>query len=559
MEIEIRTDQTISDLVKLRKEDILRVNHEYQRGLRWTLPQQQMFLDSIFRGYSIPAFYFHKNTKSAGGFANTYLDIVDGQQRINAIYKFSEGNFPLLDPSAASGIGFPNFVKDEPCPWAGKRQEELSEELKGRMGDQQVVVYEITTENEIRDLFIRLQGGTPLTPQDKRDSWPGNFTEFVLRVGGKADVPKWPGDPVFLEIAKFSNESRRRQLAAQIFMILWSLKKEMKFCDIKSANIDEFYHHHVDFSGESAEAKRFREIGQKLHALLNGGPRQVGHYLIHLFLLVDSLLDEFVSGSWEHNLSRRLAEFDRRRVQAINDEKNRQDSEFRKYYTEYGRWTQTQSDMARTIMRRHAFFMQEMLELLSPKRLDPKRGFSEIDRKIVFFRDMELCQQCRMRGDIHRVAWGERQIHHVKPYSQGGPTSIGNAVLVHRDCHPKGQAEVKEMEDWWLEFGHTDTDLQPRKQITNLFPPPENTKAKFKYKGREHRGIIKNGKLVLEDRPGELFNSFSGASSSIVGKNRNGWTDWYLLLPGSEIWLQADEWRRNSGGPRSQLMIFPDE
>ena len=60
-----------------------------------------------------------------------------------------------------------------------------------------MVVYEITTNNgnEIRDLFIRLQGGTPLTPQDKRDSWPGNFTDFILKIGGKHREEQWPGDP----------------------------------------------------------------------------------------------------------------------------------------------------------------------------------------------------------------------------------------------------------------------------------------------------------------------------------------------------------------------------
>ena len=31
----------------------------------------------------------------------------------------------------------------------------------------------------------------------------------------------------------------------------------------------------------------------------------------------------------------------------------------------------------------------------------------------------------------------ECEIHHVTPHADGGPTSIQNGVLVHRDCHPK--------------------------------------------------------------------------------------------------------------------------
>ena len=149
-----------------------------------------MFLDSIFRDYSIPAFYFHRIEESAGPITNTFFEIVDGQQRVDAIFTYSENAFQLIDPSDTSGFRFPNFVKDRPCPWAGLRYKELHDDLKKKLRNTKIVAYELTTndENEIRDLFIRLQGGTALTPQDKRDSWPGNFTEFVLilfvRIGG---------------------------------------------------------------------------------------------------------------------------------------------------------------------------------------------------------------------------------------------------------------------------------------------------------------------------------------------------------------------------------------
>ena len=186
MEVTVETGMTVGELIELEQNKILQVNHEYQRGLRWTEVQKRMFIDSIFRGYSIPAFYFHEKQTSAGGITNTYFDIVDGQQRINAVYQYSEGAFALLDPADDSSFRFPTFVKDDPCPWGGKRFSELSEDLKSRLRDHKVTIHKIATDNEnsIRDLFIRLQGGTPLSPQDKRDSWPGNFTEFVLKMGG---------------------------------------------------------------------------------------------------------------------------------------------------------------------------------------------------------------------------------------------------------------------------------------------------------------------------------------------------------------------------------------
>ena len=450
MKISVKTEKTVGDLIDLKHQQFLRINPEYQRGLSWTETQKKMFLDSIFRNYSISAFYLHKKEVVAAQHKNLYFDIVDGQQRINAIYSFSEGAYSLLNPSEDSGFKFPNFVKDEPCPWGGMRFNELPKELQDQLRKQHVVIYEITTDNEnsIRDLFIRLQGGTPLTPQDKRDSWPGNFTEFVLRVGGKSRVNKWHGLPLFNEIVKTNNESRRRQLVAQIFMLFWTVRKEKKFCDIKSVSIDDFYHAHIDFDDKSTETRRFEKICRILYEQLRTGPKKVGHSLIHMFLLVDSMLDSYERG-WESGLASNLAKFENRCRSAADDNKNRRETQNKRYYTEYGQLTRTGSDSANTIKRRHSFFADEMLNLLSPQKKDSKRQFTDTEREVVFFRDSETCQWCKMIGNDHRVLWDECDIHHVMPHAQGGLTEIKNAALVHRDCHPKKSSDVSEFRDWW--------------------------------------------------------------------------------------------------------------
>ena len=96
MEIKVESEWTVGHLIDLERKRFLMVNHEYQRGLRWTDMQKRMFIDSIFRGYSIPAFYFHKKQTSTAGLQNTHFDIVDGQQRVNAICSYSDGAFPRV-------------------------------------------------------------------------------------------------------------------------------------------------------------------------------------------------------------------------------------------------------------------------------------------------------------------------------------------------------------------------------------------------------------------------------------------------------------------------------
>ncbi len=539
IEIEVNSEWTVKDLFEYEKEKTLKINHEYQRGLRWNKNQKQMFIDSIFRRYSIPAFYFHKTLANRSG--NKFYEIVDGQQRLNAITSFCEDAYELLDPSHKTGFKFPDFLKGEDCPWGGKRFSELPKHLQNQMMNHKLVVYVIETPNEnyIRDLFIRLQGGTPLTPQDKRDSWPGNFTDFVLTVGGKSGVNKWYGLPLFKEVAKVTNESNRRQLVAQIFMLYRIVQNESKFCEISSSYIDDFYHSNVNFDKNSNEAKFFLDICKKLHDIFQGKPKLFGHYLIHLVLLINQLSKEY-AGGWERDLAENLYKFDSRRTEAAQNIKNGESHEMtaNRYYYEYGQLTQTQSNQANNIRRRHAFFVNEMLELLSPKKLDPKRTFSDLERQTVFFRDKENCQWCKMNGKDHRVAWDECEIHHIIPHAQGGKTGIKNAALVHRECHPKSKKKTEIFEEWWCNQSKS-VDEEPTRLSRQL--PPNGTKIKMYYGFGEIKGEIVNRKIKLND---ESFNSFSAASRWVTGSSRNGWKDWFCYLPNGKDYILADDWRK---------------
>ena len=93
------SDLKISDLVELRKLEFAKPNPEYQRGVVWTTQQQQKLIDSVLRGYQLPVIYLHDVKKVAAGLTQEGYDIIDGQQRMESLYRFAEGAFPLLDPS----------------------------------------------------------------------------------------------------------------------------------------------------------------------------------------------------------------------------------------------------------------------------------------------------------------------------------------------------------------------------------------------------------------------------------------------------------------------------
>jgi tRNA-dihydrouridine synthase B len=192
--------KTVGELIELKKVNMLTANPEYQRGAVWSRTQQRKLIDSVMRGYPLPLIYLHHIKKQVAGMSREDLEIIDGQQRINALYEFSEGAFTLFDPVKDDEVArFPAFIKAQPCAWAGKNSDQLDPELRRRFLETELTVAMIETDqiNEVRDLFVRLQSGLPLNAQETRDAWPGQFTEFVLKLGGKPELPRYPGHDFF--------------------------------------------------------------------------------------------------------------------------------------------------------------------------------------------------------------------------------------------------------------------------------------------------------------------------------------------------------------------------
>ena len=447
MKIE-QVSMTIRELLELHKNSMLTANPEYQRGSVWNLPQKKRLIDSVLREYPLPLIYLQHVKREVGGYKRDDFEIIDGQQRINAFHEFHEGAFTLFDPlKQAFKARFPAFIRDEPCPWASKDFPSLAPHLKRRFLDRPIPVAKIvsTDENEARDLFVRLQAGMPLNAQEKRDAWPGNFTDFILRTGGKPEITKYPGHEFFRDLmgASKTNRGKFRQLAAQMFMLFTAHRDPHgpRFCDINAPSIDDFYYENLGFDPMSEGPRRFITILEKLHFCFRGKKTKkfLGHEALHLVLLVDTLLDNYTN-TWRDNLAQAFEKF---RAALAEAKLTRNDPQPDQFWLRYGALTRVNSDRGENIRHRHVFFSQHMLDYLSAVPKDPQRTFGPIEREVVYYRYDRKCQVCQAE-----VPWAEVDIHHVDPHADGGPTDLDNAALVHKKCHPKGNAAKKFARDF---------------------------------------------------------------------------------------------------------------
>ena len=148
-------------LLKLHKRRAeIDLSPEYQRGKVWSKDKQQLLIDTIIKKMHIPPIYFRV-------LENNYYECVDGQQRCTAIFDFLDNKFPLSKKYSGE-LG-------------GKYFKDLSGDLKDRVEDYELMVFEINnaSDEEIREMFDRLQRGMSLTSGEKLKAKMGAMHTFI--------------------------------------------------------------------------------------------------------------------------------------------------------------------------------------------------------------------------------------------------------------------------------------------------------------------------------------------------------------------------------------------
>ena len=157
--------------------DRITIDTEYQRGLVWSKAQKALLIDSILRGFDIPKIYLSKFPDGSEHLFN----VVDGKQRLTAIWDFVSDKFPLLknlDEIPALG------------KISGARWSDLSDIARDRLQFATITVTKIEdqTEEEVHELFLRLQKGEPLNSAERRHAMLGPVRDFVADKLAKAAV-----------------------------------------------------------------------------------------------------------------------------------------------------------------------------------------------------------------------------------------------------------------------------------------------------------------------------------------------------------------------------------
>lgn len=164
---------SINDLLTWSQQGELRLNPDFQRRPVWSPQARSYLIDTILEGYPIPAIQIRQIIDIAQ--QETVREVVDGQQRLRAIFDFLANDLRLLPSQSIN--------------WGGMRYDDLPDEKKDDLLDYEVPVAMLSgaSDDDVLSVFARLNSYTiVLNAQEKLNAkYFGAFKQTAYALGAE--------------------------------------------------------------------------------------------------------------------------------------------------------------------------------------------------------------------------------------------------------------------------------------------------------------------------------------------------------------------------------------
>jgi len=387
--------------------DRYEIDPTYQRESgTWSKSDEQYLIDTILRWFAMPPIFLHK--KEGKEF------IVDGQQRLNTIWKFVDDRLKLSEKYSYDIIN-DTKNKEKNGGKGAYKYSELHQEWQNRFDSYPIpVIYlEDYDDEEIRDLFRRLQYGKPLILGEILNAYPGDIVPTMRKLAKHKFFKNI--------IAIKGKRYKHYYLAAQLMYL-----ESQGVRDISPRYIYEFFEKNKNISTTSKVYSRLNRVLNYLSDVFQTRTPELKKpgWIITLYLLVAHLLENYSMDTQKTNLKSFFTSFYRDVVSSSTSG----DQELIKFNLAISKGTTSQAN----IKLRYDIILKRFLDKYNPMRLDENRLFTEDQKIAIFRRDNEKCQVCGKK-----LTFGDHDthFHHKDRYIEGGETEIDNGLLVCRDCH----------------------------------------------------------------------------------------------------------------------------
>ena len=426
---------------------------EYQRESAWGMEQKQRLIDTVFRRLDIPKFYLWKvdqRTLSSGypegetkelykalldrrrkenDDPDPYIfEVVDGQQRIRTILEYM-GQKPPNDRLYRGPWRPPFNALDETPVAKGRGYEKLNPDQQNQFDQYSlsIMVLEDAKIPEIRDMFLRLQSGTPLKAQQERDA-TGSDVGTNARLLSEL--------PFFINGVAFSGEDgNHRRLASQMLL----LEYRDKIAKCTSQSLDRFYEDHVANRLDRGVVSRAKAIVDTLGKIF---PAKCPHlnrsYALSLYWALSRILQSYtISGAELPKIKENFEKLNIGRIEASQRDYSAKPGD--DVFEELSLTMSYGTDGLDKLAARHDIltkFVFAGVTLTSLPALDPKRAFTHEEKLILSHAAGGRCQlSCDGNACGRAVLFDDAAIDHIIPHSRGGKSELCNGRYAHKLCN----------------------------------------------------------------------------------------------------------------------------
>lgn len=327
----------------------------YQRESSiWSQEKQQLFIDSLINGYDVPKIYLHD---LRGKHPTRVYAVVDGKQRLTTIWRFLTDELPLANDFKMEPANLPGLPEGVSHPVAGQRFSELDPAWQQvlRKTYLAVVLIQNATEEDIEDLFSRLNNGEPLNAAEKRNAMSGDATKLVREIVRHRFFP---------ERLRFTNARYHHHDAAARLLVIEAMDRPDGSAppDLRSRALDSF----ITQNRRIPPARR-RELHGRLWAQLDRmcevfarqDPLLASQASPQLYYLLVRRITDQPPGGWQASVRDALAQFQEDRRAQLQRPDEEQDAMLR----EFSDLMHSGANEPRSLARRLAILTERLCQM----------------------------------------------------------------------------------------------------------------------------------------------------------------------------------------------------
>lgn len=428
---------TIHDFHEEKQKIIL--NPFFQRGDVWPTEKQRLLIDSILKGWEIGRILLNAvSLPSEGNSFKPVYQVIDGQQRLRAIYRFLDGEISIPERVAGTDITGIYTILEKKCDLRGKKwtDSDFPNEVKMRFFSYTipVKVYMNKTDQEIAQIFVRVQEGLPLSSSEKLNAMLGFIRDEIKDLS----------EHKLLENTGISpHRFNYRWVVSHVVYHEVNCFAEEGFKKAYPRDLKQMYIQHREASKSSEDALKHvkkvfdyleKQLGSKAK-LLEKNPDfitlcMVCSYLFHQGYVIDGVKG-IEWGRFIEDFLLNVAKAKRTFKKLPEGQKMPEDLQPYYRYETYRR-----REGKEEVKARFEFMIEKFLEMFPAiERKDSQRLFDEYQKRLIFKRAQGKCQEPQDSKCSGETDYDGGEADHIKPWTKGGPTSVDNGQWLCKHCN----------------------------------------------------------------------------------------------------------------------------